>query len=145
MQILDYDSERYFAAEGDLCQAHRVSEDDVRIETELSRLQGRLAKAYPRLKKDRDYEFPDWHHHIRMFWTYLYSDAFYTEDFIPRVQEFLRSTDRSYFAQFECYSPSLESPDLPSGYVGQFLLFKDTVMFCKGESWPAFKIKLNVK
>lgn len=142
MQIFDYHFVRYCATERDLCDLHRVPEEDVWIEKELERIQSTFANAYPQLKRNDDYEFPPWHHNLRLFWAYLYSDQFYDESFIPRVQKTLSLINRSWFAEFECYSPSLKSAELPSGYIGEFLVFKDTLIFDGNEQWTTFKPKL---
>ena len=142
MQVFDYDNKRYWAAEKDLCQLHKVADDDALIDGELKTIHTAFAKAYPRLKRKDDYEFPSWHHNLRLFWVYLYSDVFYDESFIPRIQNILSSINRSWFAEFECYSPSLESPDLPRGDIGQFLIFKDTVIFSDDEQWTTFRSRL---
>ena len=144
MQILDFNIERYSDSEGDLCRRHKVSEDDDHIEHELEHIQSSFAAAYPQLKIDTDYEFPPWHHHLRLFWAYLYSDAFYTEDFLPLVGQLLSAMPRSWFAEFECYSPSLKSPEKPTGWAGDFLVFKDTVIFCNMSDHQEFKAKLGV-
>lgn len=142
--MIEYDIKQYWSAERDLCKLHKVSEDEVLIETELDRIHGLFGDAYPLLKKQDDYEFPDWHHHIRIFWAYLYSDAFYNDEFIPTIQRILASASRSWFAEFECYSPTLKSPELPSGDVGTFLLYKDSLIFQESDHWATYKAKLGV-
>ncbi len=144
MQILELDIPGYCAAEQDLCRLHSVPEEDVQIEAEIQQLQQRFGKQYRRLKNRKDFDFPDWHHNLRLFWVYLYADAFYTPAFIPFIQQSLHSMPRSWFAEFECYSPAIESPELPSGSVGQFLVYKDTVIFDDCEQWATYRPKLGL-
>jgi hypothetical protein len=142
MQILHYDIAAYGAAERDLCKLHRVSEEETLIDMEIEEIQQAFSKLYEELTRDDDYEFPSWHHNLRLFWVYLHSDAFYDERFIPHVQALLAARQRSWFAQFECYSPSLKSPQLPSGFVGDFIVYKDTVIFSNSDKWALFEPKL---
>jgi hypothetical protein len=76
--------------------------------------------------------------------VYLHADEFYKAAFIPFIQESLKSMPRSWFAEFECYSPALESSALPSGYIGNFLVYKDTAIFDASERWATYRPKLGV-
>jgi hypothetical protein len=144
MKTLQLDIPGYCAAEQDLCRLHAVPEEDQEIEVEIRLLQDRFAKQFPRLTIRKDFEFPDWHHNIRLLWAYLYADEFYTPALIPFVQDCLKSMPRSWFAEFECYSPALESPELPSGFVGEFLVYKDTMIFDDDEQWATYLPKLGL-
>ena len=142
MQILEYDIPRYCDAERDLCALHKVPDDDKEIEPELERIQSQFSAQYPHLKADTDFEYPPWHHNLRLFWVYLHVDDFYCKQFVPQVQSILQSQGRSWFGEFECYSPALQSAELPGGFFGNFLVYRDTVIFCSGEHVGLLRQKL---
>ena len=144
MQIFEYDIPRYSDAERDLCALHKVSDDDNDIETELRQIQSQFSDLYPHLKEGSDFEFPPWHHNLRLFWVYLYADDFYCKQFVPHLQAILQSLSRSWFAEFECYSPALESAELPSGFFGDFLVYRDSVIFCAGDHVDLLRQKLTL-
>jgi hypothetical protein len=145
MQILNLDIKAYSAAESDLCGLHRASEEDEEIELELNQLHAAFAARYPQSEPREKHEFPDWHHHLRLFWVYLYHDEFYTPEFIPFVQQLLRAQPRSWFAEFECSSPALvDEKENPNGWVGGFLIYKDTVIFDGCERWPLVQARLGM-
>jgi hypothetical protein len=146
MPILEFDSAGYYDAETDLCNLHRVPPDDKDIDRELQQIQSAFKAKFPQLLDRKDYEFPSWHNNLRLFWVYLYHDDFYTPDLIPFVQQVLRATSRSWFAEFECYSPALvREGSNPNGYVGMFLIYKETIMFDDSEYWSTVKASLGVK
>jgi hypothetical protein len=145
MRIFLHGNSRYCQEERDLCNLHRVSESDVKIDAELKQIHSAFAADYPQLKIDTDFEFPDWHHNLRLFWAYLHHDDFFTPNFIPRVQKILQAAPRSWFAQFKCYSPSTKSEESnPNGFVGTFLIYKDSVIFSETEYWPAAMPRLGI-
>jgi hypothetical protein len=146
MQILELDLAGYCAAESDLCNLHRALDSDEAIERELHEIQAAFQARFPQLTCRKDYEFPDWHHHLRLFWVYLYHDDFYTPEFIPFVQQILRAAPRSWFAEFECYSPALVRQDTnAAGFVGEFLIYKETIMFAVSKNWATVKDRLGIK
>lgn len=144
MPILTLDTHEYCETEADLCRMHKASGGDTCIDIELAEIQRGFSEGFPQLRIREDYEFPSWHHGIRLFWVYLYSDAFYRPEFIPRLQSLVSTQQTSWFAQFECYSPSRQSSELPSGFVGDFLIYKDTVIFHRADGWSEFRPKLQV-
>jgi hypothetical protein len=142
MKVLNLSDDEFSTLELDLCNKHGVPVDDDRIEIELKDIQGRFCVGCPSANES-DYEFPDWHNHCRLFWAYLYTDDFFDTDFVPLICKVISSQPRSWFAQFECYSPSLESSELPTGAIGDFLVFEDTVAFCEDEAWQLFRPRLG--
>ena len=143
MKVLNLSEDEYSDLSLDLWNTHGVSVEDDQIEIELKDLQGRFRSGYPSVNES-DYEFPDWHNHCRLFWAYLYTDDFFDTNVVPLICEAISSQPRSWFAQFECYSPSLESSELPTGAIGDFLIFQDTIAFCESESWQLFRPRLGL-
>ena len=143
MQVIK-DSIDYTAIEQELCELHLVDETDALICTEYQQIQSSFQNLFPSLVVDEDFELPDWHNHIRMLWVYLYSDEFYTPELIPRVHMILARMKRPWFAQFECFSPELESSENKPGLVGDFLLFRESVVFSASEGWKQIQPKLGV-
>lgn len=145
MNIFNLDTAGFCGAESDLCTLHRVANGDEQIGRELQEIRAAFIARFPRLLAREDYEFPDWHHYQRLFWVYLYHDDFYTPELIPFVQQILQAAPRSWFAEFECYSPALVSEDSnPAGYVGDFLIYKETVIFDDSEGWSLVKARLQI-
>lgn len=144
MQVLRYNIEKYCAAERDLCSLHAVPEEYEGINEEYETAKRLFAQAFGNLKDGIDYELPDWHHNIRMLWVYVYSDSFYCPQFVGCIKQLLRDMPHEWFAQFECYSPARESAGLPTGWVGDFLIYKDTAMFCESDGWNDYRSKLGI-
>src|SRR6188474_1623023 len=103
MQVFHYDIPAYCDLEKDLCSLHAVPEEFEGIGDEWREIQEAFRSEF-RAIPEGGYEFPDWHHNIRMLWVYLYSDLFYTPKFIATIQRILEGMREPWFAQFECYS-----------------------------------------
>ena len=134
----------YTPIEQDLCKLHEVEESDTLIGLEYRQIQDSFQNAFPNLVLNDDFEFPDWHHNLRMLWVYLYSDDFYTAEFIPTMSSLLNKMNRPWFAQFECSAPSLESSENVQGFIGWFLIYKESVIFSDSEKWAPYQVKLGV-
>ncbi len=144
MKTIYYSIPEYHAVEQDLCLTHFAGEHDKGIDAEYKDIQSKFRCMFPNIIDD-DIEFPEWHHNIRMMWAYLYSDMLYTSEFIPIVQQTLQSMPNPWFAQFECFSPSLETPESPSGFAGHFVVYKDTLIFSESESISIVASKLQAQ
>jgi hypothetical protein len=67
MQVLDLEGRRFSEAAKELCELHGVADDDESIDDELTQLQSGFSAAYPKLLRNRDYEFPYDRVPIRLF------------------------------------------------------------------------------
>jgi len=101
-------------------------EDTPETEKQWRSLQKAFAEAFPEYTSDdcRDYELPDWHDGMRVLFVYLYNPGFYNEVFLPKVKRILEQTRHEAFAMFECFDDS-------DHLVGQFMVFKDKVIFTR--------------
>ncbi len=133
MKITVHPLEKYDELEQDLCSLHAASDAEEVVDREYADIRSKFATSFPCATHD-DYGFPEWHHNLRMLWVYLYSDVFYTPELLRNLQRITESMEMSWFMQFECYSPSLESDELPTGYLGHFLVYKDSVIVCEDEN-----------
>ena len=127
--------EDYGSLEQELCGLHLVEDTDSKIDTEFTQLQNVFSATFPNLDNGEDFEFTSWHNNIRMIWVYLYSDQFYNSELLARIKQMIDSMERPWFAQFECYSPALESKSNPNGVIGDFLLYRDSVVFSNSAGW----------
>ena len=134
----------YCAIDSDLFKMHHMPEEEFDISGEYKEIQRKFISLFPQLTLNTDFEIPEWHNEVRMLWVYLYHDFFYNEQFINNIQNILGSMKYPWYSQFECYSPSLKSKQLPSGALGQFIIYKESVIFIENEHWNTFKPKLGV-
>jgi hypothetical protein len=131
VKVLRYDGHAYSELEGELCSIHSVPESFEGIGKEWSELQLAFRREFKEIPED-GYEFPDWHDNIRMLWVYLYSDLFYTPQFLPKVQRILEGRNPGWFAQFECHF-------LEAKLMGWFLVYRDSIVF-GNDTWIAQKL-----
>jgi hypothetical protein len=144
MKVTCYTLEEYHQLEQDLCAMHSASEEEDILDREYVDIKTKFSSAYPNATID-DYEFPEWHNNMRMMWLYLYSDIFYTNDFIRNIQRILNSMSKSWFAQFECYSPSAVTSESPNGSLGHFMIYKNSVMIWECDSTPILIEKIEAQ
>ena len=141
MKILNYALEEYTSLEQELCEIHSGKEEELDKEYEI--VCNRFREAFSNFEDEKDYELPEWHHNIRMLWVYIYNEKLYTKTFIETIQKII-DMPNSWFAQFECYSEELKCQENRSGAVGDFYLYKDTLVFDLSEPWPNYKEKLGI-
>ena len=97
-------------------------EDTPETESEWRALLASFSKAFPEFAEKKDYEFADWHYEMRSIFACLFDEQFYNQNFIPKIQEILRSQKNESFAKFECF-------DNNSDLIGYIMVFKDFVEF----------------
>ena len=134
----------YPALEQELCGFHLVAENDSNIDQEFANIQQMFVEEFCGLKKDEDYELPDWHDNIRMLWVYIYSDKFYDLNLIAKIERIVNAMENPWLAQFECYSPALESDSNQSGLIGWFLVYKESVVFSNSDQWGRIASRIGV-
>jgi len=129
----------------DLCSIHKVPEKNEAIDDEWADIKRRFAEEMGEsLKLDVDYEFPDWHHNIRLFWLYLYSERLFSPRLLDAICAALAPYDDRWFAQCECYSDQ----SVPGGgrvsSIGEFIVHKNSVLVSESEAWPVYLPKLGL-
>jgi len=140
-KIIKYTLEEYSKLEQDLCELHHETD----IEKEYEVITNLFRKLFNEFEEDTDFEIPEWHNEIRMLWVYLYHDSFYKKEFIKKIQAMLAQQPKSWFAQFECFSPKLESEQLPTGMIGTYIIYKDSIIFDQSEEWSEFMNEIKKK
>ena len=94
-----------------------------------------FTKEFSECKASEDFGFPDWHYNMRALFVYLYSEKFYNEKFLPRVQGILLKQRNPCYAHFECAGGKLRDGKLADGkslLLGWFMVFNDNVIFDRG-------------
>ena len=137
MQVIHYNIKEYCAVESELCDIHSTKGKDFDDEYEL--VCNRFRKEFSEFENDEDYEIPEYHSEIRMLWVYLYKEDLYDSRFISRLKRII-DMPKSWFAQFECYS---KNDDGGYNFIGDFIIYKDSLIFDENENWDEYKIKLG--
>jgi hypothetical protein len=101
--------------------------DTPESEREWRALLSAFTHEFSECKATEDFGFADWHHNVRSIFAYLYSEKFYNENFLPRVQGILRKHRTPSFAQFE--SANGKPRDGRIRFLGSFMVFKDNIIF----------------